>query len=160
LGPGPLGPEARSQLVEDGERLRERLAGGFALLCMTSHDTEGEQDTAALERERTRLEVGQRLLEGDEGGVEVALGGGEQATTTADGRLGPRASEPSRARLELLQVDARPLEIADRDQRLDRVLPDRVHRIVEAPCEQSIRQIAETEDRRLRITEGEIDAAE
>ena len=70
---------------------------------------------------------------GCERAVEVALGGGEQAATARGGRHGPRATETLRVQLVRLEVGARLLELAESDQRLDRVRPDRVRRVVRPP---------------------------
>ena len=67
LCPCLLGPEAGSELLEDGERSLERLAGRPLLLGLPAHDAKAEERAGALERVRMLLELGQGVLEGSKG---------------------------------------------------------------------------------------------
>ena len=58
-----LGPQAGAELLEDRERLLERLPGRLLLLRLPAHRAEAEQRAAALERVRMRVELGERAVE-------------------------------------------------------------------------------------------------
>ena len=58
--------------------------------------------------------------------AEVSLGGLEQGTAARAHRERPGRAEPAAGFLEPAELDPGLVEVADRDQRLDRKLPSRV----------------------------------
>ncbi len=86
-------PDGCAELLEDRERLPERLPGCAPLPCSPLRRAEREQRPRALERHGSSLVLAQRLLEGDNGAVEVGLLGCDQAATASGGRPGGRSIE-------------------------------------------------------------------
>ena len=136
LGAGLLRPESGAELVEDRKRLLERLPRGPLLLRLPAHGAEAEQRTAALERVRMGVELGECAVERLEGGGRVSLGSGEQAATPRGCRHRPGAPQPSPVPLVRFEVARAPLELAQRDQCLDCIGPNRLRRVVHAALEQ------------------------
>ena len=68
----------------------------------------------------------ERLLAACERRFEVALGRLQQAPAARTHRQGPGSAEPAAGFLQPSELDAGLVEVADRDQRLDRELPRRV----------------------------------
>ena len=83
LRAGLLRPEAGAELLEDRERLLQRLARGLPLLRLPAHRAEAEQGAAALERKRKLLELGK----GSSNAARAAAG-----SSSADARR-PRQRE-------------------------------------------------------------------
>ena len=158
LGAGLLRPEPCAQLFEDRKRLLERLAGCLLLLRLPAHGAEAEQGAAALERERRC--VGQGGLEGCGRSRRVPVGGGEQAATARGAYRSTGAPQPPRVRLVLLQVGTGQLELAERDQGLDRVGPHGLRRVVQPVGKQPLGQLAQVLGGSLEVAERELQAAE
>src|SRR5207344_3223522 len=133
LRAGFVGPQPRAQLLEDGERLLERLPSCALLLRLPADHAETEQRAAALERVRRCIVPG--ALERRERSFQVALHSCEQAA--AAGRTGPSpwASEAGGVGLVRREEGGSLLELAEGDERLDRVCPDRECWVVHSACQ-------------------------
>src|SRR4029453_38460 len=71
-------PHRRTELLEDGERLLQGLAGGLLLLRLPAHRAQAEQRATSL----VLVRLGGRRacsFEGCEGRLEIAGGGSEEA---------------------------------------------------------------------------------
>ena len=106
-------------LLEDRERLVERLAGRPALLRLPPDDAEGQQGAGSLEWELQAVKVAQGLVEGSESGGEVALGGGDQTPAPGAHRGGPWTPDGLRPLLVPLDVDAGAVDLAEQHERLE-----------------------------------------
>ena len=153
-------PEARAQLLEDRERLLERLAGGLLLLRLPAHYAQAEQRTAPLERIGPPVELGEGTLECLEGAVEVPLTGSEQPAAASSGGDGPGTPELARVQLVRLEVRAGLLELTQTCERLDRVRPDGARRIVHTSRQQPPGKLAQMAAGRLHISERKLEAPE
>ena len=78
LGAGPSAQRRRAELLEDGERLLERLAGGLLLLRLPAHDAQAEQGAGALEGKR-ESSAPRGALERHEGASTFTFGGEQEA---------------------------------------------------------------------------------
>src|SRR5918994_1767462 len=143
LGACLLRPERRAESLEDRQRLLERVAGPPLLLRLSVGRTLAEQRPGALEWVGIALELGEGTRMSLEGGVEIALRRRQQAAAArrACDRVG--AAEPLGIRLVFLDVCAGQIELAERDQGLDRVGPDGSHRLVHVPGEKPPRRFAQ-----------------
>ena len=117
LRASPLRPEPCAQLLEDRERLLERLARRLLLLRLPAYAprqssvrprSSGNGSASASERSNAVMR-----------GRQIALGGEEQAAATGRPGEGLRAPESLRVGLVRLEVGTGQLELAERDQRLD-----------------------------------------
>ena len=97
LGTGLLRPEPGAELLEDRERLLERLARGLLLLGLSTHRAEAEQRAAALERVRQLAGSVRERSNAARRAGQVALGGCEQAAAARGAGHRPRASQHARA---------------------------------------------------------------
>jgi len=82
LGPGPVGPERRAELLEDREGVLERLPGGALLPGAATDPALDEQRPGELERHRKALVVLEGVIEGNECGREIAVGGLDQSAAS------------------------------------------------------------------------------
>ena len=101
----PLGPDTRSELLEDGERLLERLPRRTLHPGPVFSGAEHEQRAGVLEGHRYSLVLGDRLLQRRERAVEIAPRGREQAA--AAGGRGQRGSTIDVGGLLLKDVEQR-----------------------------------------------------
>ncbi len=116
-----VGPQRGAQPFEDGERLFERHAGGAALLRSPLRDAERKQGARVLERILRPRVLGERALETGLGTGEIAARGVEERAATGRDRKRPRAVERPGALLPGDELLLGLVELADRDQRLQRV---------------------------------------
>ena len=82
-------------LLEDRQRLAERLPRGLLLLRLPAHGAEAEQRTAALERVRLGVGSASAWSNASNASVELALRSGEQAAAACGSRHGPEAPQAS-----------------------------------------------------------------
>ena len=99
----------------------KRRACRAALLRPPLRGAEREQRTRVLERILGPRVLGQRRSERDLGAVEIAPRGEQERAATGRDRERPGAVEQARALLPGSQLPLGLLELADRDQRLQRV---------------------------------------
>ena len=117
----PIGPQGRAQLGEDRQRLPERIARLSPLAPAPVDHPEREQRAGALERHRQPLVHRERGGGGLERRVEVASGGCEQRLAARRDRRGPGARRDLRPPAQPLEQVVGPLELAERDRRLQLV---------------------------------------
>ena len=139
LRPRLLRPQPRAQLLEDRERLLERLAGGPLLLRLPAHRRPGRAACGRARAGRAAVQLGEGALEGRERAGEVALGGGEQAAAARGRGDGPRAPEP-RARVARTARGRRAPARARRGRPASRSRPPRRRRrVVRSPTRAAVR---------------------
>ena len=158
LTAGLLSPQPRAQLLEDRERLLQRLPCGLLLPRLSPHHPEAEERAAALQW--IGGELRERAVERGERRRRVALGRGKQPLAARGRRHCPGAGDAFRVPRVRVQVGAGVLEISDADQRLDRVRPDRGGRLVQPPREEPARQVAQKAPGGLEFAERELEPAE
>ena len=135
LGARVVGPNRRWQRLEDRERRLDRLPRRLSPLRAAKDRSVDEQSASALEWHRHPPVHLQRLLAAYERCFEAAFGGLEQAAAARAHGKRPGRPETAAGLFEPSEVDARLVEVADRDQRLDRELPRRVEaRLQPTPC--------------------------
>ena len=78
LGASLVGPQRCTEPLEDGQGLLERLPGGPLLLGPAPDRAQDQHRSAELKGHRKALVLVQRPIEGGEGGLEVAICGGEK----------------------------------------------------------------------------------
>ena len=136
LGARSLDPDGCAELLEDRERLPERLPGCAPLPRAPLRRAEREKRPRALERHRSSLVLAERLLEGDNGAVEVGLLGCDQAVTASGGRPGGRSIERRTTVLVPREHGLRLLEPSEGHECLD-VVGNEAHR--RAPEQAAVR---------------------
>ena len=119
---------------------------------------EAEQRAAPLEREGRC---------GGQGGLErcgrvgqAALCGRKESAAAGSAGRSTGASHTRGIRLVVLEVGARQLELAEGDQRLDRVCPDGLRRVEVSAREQPSWQLPQIPGRSLQVAERELQPAE
>jgi hypothetical protein len=129
LRPRLLGPEPRSEVLEDGERLLERVTSRSPLLRLPSDHTEAKTRAPALEGPAGLGLLAERTLECSKRTRRIALSRGDETATAGGACDRTRAFETSRALLVLVLVRPSRLDLAEADERLDRVGPEREGRV-------------------------------
>ena len=131
----------------------------FCCACLRT-DTETEQRPAALEREGLSVQLGEGALEGGARAGHVSLGGGEQATATGGDGDGPRVSDASAVLLVSAEVVPGLVELAERDEGLDRISPEWRRRVVVPERERPAGDVAEVDASGFEVAERELESPE
>src|SRR5215218_3953075 len=118
-----------------------------------------KQRSRSLEGKLQPLEAHERRIEGRERALEIALRQGEQAAAARDGGQRPRPVEPACQHLLPVELRSRLAELATRDQRLDRVRPEGIRRLVQRPQPQLVQQAGEMSAGGVEIAESEVQPA-
>ena len=160
LRPRLLRPQPRAELPEDRKCLLQRVACRLLLLSLAADHAQAEQRAAPLEHIRGPVQFDERRLKGVKRGRNVTLRRGQLATAAGSAGSGPSALDPPRILLVRVEVDACLLDLAQGDERLDRVGPDRLRGIVQPRADESRRQLGEISARFLNVPERQLQTAE
>jgi hypothetical protein len=100
-----------------------------------------------------QLEVGDRR--GD-----VSLCRGDETPATVNSLHSQRTLQAPRVHLVRLEVGTGAIELTERDQRLDRIRPERLGRVVHASCKQPLGKLAQVPAGRLQVAESQLEVPE
>ena len=121
LGSSPGSPERSPNLLEDLERLSKRGAGALAQLATPLDSSDAQERSRKLERHGETPVLMHRPLQVHRRASQVTAGRQQQPSASLAHRHRPRPIQRTCATLEGIQQRLRAVELAKRDQRIERI---------------------------------------